>query len=128
MKEEQAILTEKQQMIMQCVWDADGETVIQDIIERMEQKFDIVMTRQAMNRATLGLLDKKYLTISQRVGHANVYKALLSREEYQLNELRRVKNVTFGGAMKVMLLALTQTGMTREDLNVLKEMAEKMNG
>ncbi len=128
MNKERLALTEKQQLIMQCIWDKGGEAIKQEIISLMEERYDIIMTRQALNMSTQALIEKGYLTVTEKVVNAYVYKATISREDFQLEEMRRVRKITFGGAAGLMFSAFMKTGMTKQDLRTLRKMVEKTNG
>ncbi len=128
MGKERLALTEKQQLIMQCIWDKGGEAIKQDIIRLMEEKYDITMTRQALNMSTQALIEKGYLTVTEKVVNAYVYKATISREDFQVEEMRRVREITFGGAAGEMLSTLIKTGVTKENLRTLREMLQKFDG
>lgn len=127
-KNEREQLGYKQQLIMQCIWDMGGEAVKQDLIERLKLKYDISMTRQAMNVSTQVLIDKGYLKVTDKIGNAYVFKALISREEFQSMELKRFKKVTFGGSAQLMLSMLMKDDITCEELDEIRKMISKADG
>lgn len=115
----------KQQLIMQCLWDKGGEAVKQELMDLLEKKYGIIMTRQAMNVSTQVLIEKGYIKVADRIGNAYVFKALIDREEFQINELKRFKKLTFGGSGKMMLSAFLKSDITREELDEMKALIEK---
>ena len=107
------------------MWDKGGEAVKQELMDLLEKKYGIIMTRQAMNVSTQVLIEKGYIKVADRIGNAYVFKALIDREEFQINELKRFKKLTFGGSGKMMLSAFLKSDITREELDEIKEMIEK---
>ena len=127
-KSEQKQLGHKQQLIMQCIWDMGGEAVKQELIDRLKMKYGISMTRQAMNVSVQVLIEKGYLEVADRVGNAYVFKALIDREEFQVNELKKFMKFTFGNSGKLLFSAFMKSDITREELNEIKEMIAKEHG
>ena len=122
-------LGDKQQLIMQCIWDMGGEGIKQDIIDMLAAKYDIHMTRQTINISTQALIEKGYLAVTDKVANAYVFTALISQEEFQLAEIKRMKKVTFGGSVRMMMHALVEDeDLTQEELDSIKEMLDKRNG
>ena len=122
-------LGDKQQLIMQCIWDMGGEGIKQDIIDMLATKYGIHMTRQAINISTQALIEKGYLAVTNKVANAYVFTALISQEEFQMAEIKRVKKMTFGGSARMMVQALFEEGdITQEEVDAIKEMIEKHNG
>lgn len=118
-------LGHKQQMIMQCVWDLGGTATTQEIIDRLDQKYRISLTRQAMNSSTQVLIDKGYLMVKEKIGNAYVFCAQISQESFRAQELKRFKDLTFGGSTKMMFAALIQENISQDELQEIMEMIEK---
>ena len=115
----------KQQLIMQCLWDMGGEAVKQELMDLLKKKYGIAMTRQAMNVSTQVLIEKGYIKVTDRIGNAYVFKALIDREEFQINELKRFKKLTFGDSVKQMLSAFMKSDVTQEELDEIRALIEK---
>lgn len=118
----------KQQLIMHCIWDMGGEAVNQELIDRIKKNYGISMTRQAMNVSIQVLIEKGYLKVTDRIGNAYVFKALIDREEFQVDELKRFMKLTFGNSGKMMFSAFMKSDVTPEELNEIKNMIEEENG
>lgn len=94
-------------------------------MDLLKKKYGIAMTRQAMNVSTQVLIEKGYIKVSDRIGNAYVFKALIDREEFQINELKRFKKLTFGDSGKQMLSAFLKSDITREELDEIRALIEK---
>lgn len=118
-------LGHKQQMIMQCVWDLGGTATTQEIIERLDRMYGLSLSRQAMNSSTQVLIDKGYLLVTEKIGNAYVFCAQISQEEFRAQELKRFKDLTFGGSVKMMFAALIQEDISQDELQEIMEMIDK---
>lgn len=118
----------RQQLIMQCVWDAGGVATVPEIIERLENKCGKRLTRQAMNTFVLILVDKGFLGQGKKIGKAYTYHALISEEEYRVREVERFANLTFGGSPSALFATMLQTSVSKEEMNKIRELLDKNDG
>lgn len=118
------VLGERQQMIMQCVWETDGNVTIQEITERMERKCGIAFSKASINTLVLMLVERGYLTQGPKIHQAFTFRALISEAEYQRKEIKRVGDAIFGGSPSNMLVALIDNKVSKEELAKMREIID----
>lgn len=115
----------RQQLIMQCVWDAGEKVTVQEIIDRLEVKCGKRFSRSAINTLIGILVDKGLLTQSGKTHQAFIYSPTLSREEFQLREIKRFCNLTFEGSPSQLFETLLHADLTEEEREQIKEIVRK---
>jgi predicted transcriptional regulator len=115
----------RQQMIMQCFWDAGAPLTIQDIVDRLEVKCGRRFSKPSINTLVLMLVDRGFLIQDGRIRQAYTFRALVSEEEFQLRELRRFKSFTFHDSVCDILDKLITLGVSEEDLQSMKGKLEQ---
>lgn len=118
----------RQQLIMQCVWEAGDVATVPEIMDRLEQKCGKRLTRQAVNTLILPLVEKGYLVQGEKEGKAYQYHAMISEKQYRIDELKRFGNLTFGGSASAMVATMLESDISRDELKKIQELLEKMNG
>ena len=67
---------------------------------------------------------KAVLSIEKQ-GRRSVYTPLVSREEYQAAQSKTFVEKLFGGSMSAFAAALCQSGLSREELEELRQLLER---
>ena len=111
----------RQQIIMQCFWDAGGRTTVPDIDIRIEQKCGRKFSRSALNTMVQALLEKGLLTTDSKIHQSIVYKTCLTEDEFRLRELKRVRNLTFDGSNDILARTLVDLIDDREELERFRQ-------
>lgn len=119
---------ERQQMIMQCVWDAGDRVTIQDIIDRMEVKCGIRFSKSSINTLVLMLVKRGFLTQDQKIHQAYTFRPLISEDEFRLREIKRFGKFTFGGSPSILLETLMKTDVSEEEYQKMKEIFDSYHG
>jgi predicted transcriptional regulator len=127
-KMDKSEIGERQQMIMQCVWDAADRVTIQDIIDRMEVKCGVRFSKSSINTLVLMLVDRGFLVQDRKIHQAYTFRAVISEEEFRLREIKRFGKFTFGDSPSVMLETLMKTDVSEDEYNKMKEILDNYHG
>ncbi len=115
-------LTKAELEIMQIVWSLDGEFVIRDVHERMQDPKPAYSTVTTIIR----ILDTKGFLSHKTYGHSNVYKVEVTKEEYTDSFMHGVLNSFFGGSLSglVNYFSARKSISTQETDEILKILDE----
>ncbi|MCD8326885.1 MAG: BlaI/MecI/CopY family transcriptional regulator [Lachnospiraceae bacterium] len=116
----------RQQQIMQCIWEAGGRSTVPEIIERLERKAGIRLTRQAVNTFLLILMEKGFLAQGPKEGKAYIYIALISEDEFRRSELERIEKLTYGGSPSALVATMLETEISDEELKKIKRLMDQL--
>ena len=114
----------RQQMILQCIWDLGGEAIVSQIQERLEEAYDAKITGQGINTTINLLLQKGLLRRERKIHQSFIYETTMTQEEFRLNEVRRIKNRSFGGSAAELFAALVQDGLTKDEISQIKKITK----
>ena len=109
-------------MIMQIVWDNEPP-VARSTIEKMlggEKKLAPSTIITFLNR----LCEKGFLSLERR-GRTNYYTPLVSRRAYLAQESRSMLDRLYGGSLANFATALCDSGISREELETLRDLLER---
>ena len=70
------------------------------------------------------LSEKGFVRIEKQ-GRSSVYTPLVSREDYQARQSKRIFDQLFGGSVSAFASALTSSGIPKEDLGELRRLLEE---
>jgi len=70
------------------------------------------------------LCDKGFLKVEHQ-GRANLYTPLVSQKDYLAEESRRMLDKLYGGSLSAFAVALSDSGISKEDLDELRAMLEE---
>lgn len=110
----------RQQLIMQCFWEAGGSAIVPDIDERLERKCGRKLSRSALNSMIQTLVQKELLEPVGKQHQSIIYKACITEEEFRIRELKRVRNLTFGGSTDILAQTLIETVSGEEELDMIR--------
>ena len=108
--------------VMQAVWSI-GDKAPRAEVER------IVQGNNGLAQTTIltllsRLADKGFIK-AEKEGRSSVYTPLVSREDYLASQSRRFFDKLCGGSVSVFASALSDSGISREDLAELKDLLER---
>ena len=118
-------LGQRQQLIMHCVWEAGEPVTVPQIIDMLEVKCGKRFSGSAINTMVLVLMEKGYLQQGAKIHQAFTYLPLISKEEFQLQEVKRFSKLTFDSSPSILLSALLKTDITQEELKIMREMLNR---
>ena len=92
-------LTKAELEIMQVIWSVGREFVVRDIHELLPDPKPAYSTVSTIVR----ILDTKGFLTHKTYGHSNVYKAVVSKEDYTDSFMHGVLNSFFGGSISTLV-------------------------
>ncbi len=108
--------------VMQAVWSI-GDKAPRAEVERIVQgNNDLAQT--TILTLLSRLADKGFIK-AEKEGRSSVYTPLVSREDYLASQSRRFFDKLCGGNVSVFASALSDSGISREDLAELKDLLER---
>lgn len=108
--------------LMQIIWDLEPPLSRQDIEERLPPDRPLAPTTVL---TFLDRLREKGFLRAERRGKTNYYTPLISRREYLARESRGVLDRLFGGSVSAFATALVDGGVSREEIQRLRELLEE---
>lgn len=100
-------LTNKEQLIMKCIWDFKEAPTVYDINDLLKEKYHMEYTRST-TRTYLTKLEKKGYLRLKRKGMFSYIFPVMSAEEYCQKQMEHMKNFWFDGSAKEMSASLTE--------------------
>jgi len=88
-------LTKGELETMQIVWKLDGEFIVRDVHDLMPEPKPAYNTVSTMVR----ILDTKGYLTHRTLGHTNLYKAAITKQEYTGTFMQGVLNSFFDGSI-----------------------------
>ena len=88
-------LTKGELETMQIVWKLDGEFIVRDVHDLMPEPRPAYNTVSTMVR----ILDTKGFLTHRTLGHTNLYKAAVTKQEYTGTFMQGVLNSFFDGSV-----------------------------
>ena len=109
-------------MIMQIVWDKEPPVARSAIEKELTGEKQLAPSTiiTSLNR----LCEKGFLSL-ERNGRTNYYTPLISRRAYLAQESRNILDRLYGGSLASFATALCDSGISREELEALRELLER---
>ena len=109
-------------MIMQIVWDKEPPVARSAIEKELTGEKQLAPSTiiTFLNR----LCEKGFLSL-ERNGRTNYYTPLISRRAYLAQESRNILDRLYGGSLASFATALCDSGISREELEALRELLER---
>lgn len=115
----------RQQLIMQCFWDAGGAATVPEVDARLEEKCGTKLSRSALNSMVQALIQKGLLKSEGKIHQSIVYRVCITQEEFRLRELKRVQKLTFGDSKDIIAQTLIETIENQEEWNRIQQYLEE---
>ncbi len=114
-------LTRVELQLMNILWDK-GEATVQQLHDMQGESKTAYTTTLSM----MQVLTRKGIVTFEKVGKANVYRPLLSRDEYISSFVSEAKANVFGGSIRNFLSFFVKgERLSKDELReILKEMAD----
>ena len=91
-------LTESETLVMRCIWEANGEISVQDIIDKVAKVYGKQMKRTTASTFILKLRDKGYIE-GRQDGRIMYYRAIISEEDYKRCRAKDYLDFWYGGSL-----------------------------
>lgn len=108
--------------VMQAVWSCESPVQRKEIEEILDEQHPMALTTLL---TLLARLEKKGFLTARKNGRRSEYIPLISRREYQAQESRSFLDRVFYGSVSEFAAALSDSGISDEDLQELKELLER---
>ena len=108
--------------VMQAVWDCTPPATRGEISQRLEQSHPMAPTTLLTVLSRLG--EKGFLRI-EKEGRSARYIPLVTRQAYLAGQSRRFLDKLCGGNLPTFAAALCDSGLTREELDELRDLLER---
>jgi len=109
--------------ILQIIWEK-GEVSVKDVNEEINKKKD---TGYTTTLKTMQIMFEKGLVERKKDGRSHIYSAVIKKEETQQVLLDKILETAFGGsAGKLVMQALGNKKTTREELQEIKELINRL--
>lgn len=108
--------------VMQIIWDKEGGVSRQDIEKALSSRRSLAPT--TVLTFLTRLCEKGFLKV-EKAGRSNLYSPLISRRDYLARESRSILDKLFGGSLSSFALSLSDAGLSRAELEELRELLER---
>ena len=99
-------LTGRENMVMKCVWDHEGDISAVEIQRALKEQFGIDFERSTITTFILHLREKGCLD-SYKKGQIYYYRALVEEDGYVKKQTKKFADFWFKGSVSALLGALT---------------------
>lgn len=119
-------LTAAETIVMKCIWDADHEMSLAEIVKNANENYGKDWKPQTVSTYLAKLCQKDYIRM-KRTGRMITYEILISEEDYKSEQAREFVSFWNGGSIKQFLTAFYKDEpATREDISELKKIIDEM--
>ena len=108
--------------VMQAIWACEPPVARTDIDEILKDTHPMAQT--TLLTVLTRLSEKGFIRI-QKEGRSARYIPLIAREDYLAQQSRRFVQKVCGGSMPAFAAALCGSGLTKEELALLRELLER---
>ena len=108
--------------IMQIIWKEDPPVARSTIEQALGDEKQLAPS--TIITFLTRLCEKGFLSLTRK-GRTNYYTPLISEREYLAEESRSILDRLYGGSLASFATALCDSGVSREDIEELKDMLER---
>ena len=120
-------LTAAETIVMKCIWDADHEMSLAEIVKNANEDYGKDWKPQTVSTYLAKLCQKDYIRM-KRTGRMITYEILISEEDYKSEQAREFVSFWNGGSIKQFLTAFYKDEpATKEDISELKKIIDEMD-
>jgi predicted transcriptional regulator len=118
----QKSLTKAELHLMNILWDK-GQASVGQLHDELENE----KTPYTTTLSVMQVLTKKGIVTFEKVGKANIYKPILTREEYIQSFVTEARDNVFGGSMRSLFSFFVRNEkLSKEEIReILKEMGDE---
>ena len=128
-KEEQDnYLTEREAMVMRCIWDKGEEISSLEIQQKLQEETGLQFERTTIATYLLHLQEKNFIE-REKKGQVYYYRPLKEKNQYVQNEVRKTTEQWFAGSLPDLVAAFVQSGaeISPEELQKVKELIDGLD-
>ena len=119
-------LTAAETIVMKCIWDADHEMSLAEIVKNANENYGKDWKPQTVSTYLAKLCQKDYIRM-KRTGRMITYEILISEEDYKSEQAREFVSFWNGGSIKQFLTAFYKDEpATKDDISELKKIIDEM--
>ena len=108
--------------VMQALWSCEPPVFRANLEEILQKNHPMAMT--TLLTMLTRLSEKGFVSIEKQ-GRKSVYTPAVTREEYLASQSRNFLQKVCGGSISAFAAALCDSGLTREELQELRELLER---
>lgn len=108
--------------VMQAIWACEPPVARTDISERLKDTHPMALT--TLLTVLTRLAEKGFIQI-QKEGRSARYIPLIARQDYLAQQSRRFVEKVCGGSLPAFAAALCGSGLTKEELSLLRSLLER---
>lgn len=115
--------------VMQAIWACTDTRNLDDIQPVSRGQIEEILTGRDMAQTTLltllsRLADKGFIA-AEKIGRSNAYTPLIAEADYLACQSRRFLDKLCGGSLSTFANALCDSGLTKEELEELRQLLER---
>jgi len=108
--------------VMQVIWDCTPPVSRSAIEAKLQDTHPMALTTLL---TLLPRLSEKGFLIAEKAGRSKCYTPTVSRQDYLASQSRSFFQKLCGGSMSTFAAALCDSGLTREELDELRELLDR---
>ena len=108
--------------IMQALWSFGGRAKSRELEAVLKESHPMAITTLL---TMLGRLESKGFVKVRKEGRTSLYEAAVKEEDYAASQSRRFLDRVCRGSMSAFAAALTDSGISRDDLDELRRLLEE---
>lgn len=126
MKKDVKRIPDSELNVMQALWACGKPAGRAQIEEKMQERNDREEPLAQTTLLTLlSRLEQKGFIKAEKQGRSSVYTPLVTRESYQRSQSRSFVDKLFSGSMSAFASALSEGGLTEDELKELRKLLEE---
>ena len=119
-------LTESETLVMRCIWEADGEISVQEIIDNVEKTYGKSMKRTTASTFILKLRDNGYIE-GRQDGRNMYYRPLIAEDEYIRSRSKDYLDFWYGGSLNRAVAMLCESAeMSPQQYERVKSLIDEL--
>ena len=110
--------------VMQAIWACEPPVSRNSIETILQETHEPPMALTTLLPLLSRLSDRGFVR-AEKIGRSNVYTPLISQADYLAAQSRRFLDKLCGGSISTFANALCDSGLTKEELNKLRQLRER---
>lgn len=120
-------LTTAETVVMKCIWDADHEMSLAEILENANSRFGKEWKPQTVSTFLSKLVQKQFIKM-KRNGRIITYEILVSEKEYKASQAREFVSFWNKGSLRQFIAAFyDEIPATKEEIEELRRAIDELD-